>query len=79
LTLGLVSFSKNIELLTEFFKNAPAVLPVETADDSFYQQHRIIVLSYWNPKHIKWQWKTCLFVHCTISRRNSHDVLRNSR
>jgi len=31
-----------------------------------------------NPKHIRWQWKTRLFVYCTISRRNSHDVLRNS-
>jgi len=36
LTLGFVSFSKNIELFADFFcKNAPSVLPVQTTDDSF--------------------------------------------
>jgi len=58
LTLGLAFFPKNVELLTEFLTNAPAVLPVQTADDSFCQYHTITVLSYWNPKHIKWQQKS---------------------
>jgi len=55
LKLGFVSFSKNVELLTEFLTKAPTFLPVQSADDSFCQHHRITVLSYWNSKHIRWQ------------------------